>query len=690
MAPRSSELPDPQSAGSAVAAGGSWHSTLKARLMVASALVIAISVAVTALAILHGVGRRSEQALMEMERSNAERVASLLAQRVVVLQRMLRAAAATLPVAARSQPDAAARFLAGNPSLAVPFAAVHVSNVLGRMLAFYDGNDVTHPQLDLSDRDYFWQTVTAGVPVVSEPLPGRISREPVLILTMPVLGEGGRVVAVLGGTLRLGSRNLFDDLTYAGGGDDNALTTIVTDGRGQIISHPRRERVLQSIHTEPGLDEVAAHWVVQGRPIEPSGFAAHPEGRFVALAGVPGAEWMIFRVAPDAELMGGMVQARREALLWAGGVALLGSVLILGLVTVLLGPLARLRERALTLQDKTRAIDQGWPHAEGEIGQLSQVLQQVLRERVKDEQAKHKLVQQMGSVLAAAPIGIAFTRQRCFELVGAEWSALLGWEDGELVGRQAREIYASESEYESLGPQVSLAFTAGRPYFGELQFRRRDGSLFWGRLQGRPVDVDNAESGTIWLLEDVTVHRETRERLHWAASHDALTRLLNRAAFEEHLAGWLAQARPGAHAALVVLDLDHFKEVNDTAGHAAGDAVLRDVAAALQGHVRAGDIAARLGGDEFALLLPDCRAEVALHLSERLRQAIAAIGVVHEGRRLTVDASVGVVAMDAALPVAPAAWLALADAACYDAKHAGRGCVCMARTTPGAAVAVAG
>lgn len=685
--PGGQALREAPAAGPAAAAGSRWFGTLKARLMAASALVIATSVAVTALAILHGVGQRSEHALMELERNNAGRVASLLAQRVVVLQRMLRAAAANLPLSARIEPGAAGAFLLGNPSLMVPFAAVHVSAVTGQLLAFHDGNAVTHPQLDLSDRDYFRQTVSAGVPVVSEALPGRVSGEPILVLTMPVLGDGGRVVAVLGGTLRLGSRNLFDDLTYGSGGDDEALVTIVTDSRGQIISHPRRERVLQSIHTEPGLAEVAAQWVAQGRPIEPSGFAAHPEGHFVALAGVPGAEWMVFRIAPDAQLMGGMAQARREALQWAGGVALLGSVLILGLVTVLLGPLSRLRRRALALQDKTRAIDEGWPRAEGEIGQLSQVLQQVLRERVKDEQAKLQLVQQMGSVLATAPIGIAFTRRRRFELVGAEWSALLGWEDGELVGREAREIYVSESEYEALGSQLSAAFTAGRPYFGELLFRRRDGSQFWGRLQGRPVDAENAESGTIWLLEDVTVHRETRERLHWAASHDALTRLLNRAAFEEHLTDWLAQAQPGAQAALVVLDLDHFKEVNDTAGHAAGDAVLREAAAALHSHVRAGDSAARLGGDEFALLLPDCPSEVALHLSERLRLAIAAIGIEHDGRQLAVDASIGVVVMDAAEPAAPAAWLGLADAALYDAKRAGRGCVRLAHAKPGAAVA---
>ena len=665
-----------------------WFGTLKARLMVASALVIAASVTVSVLVVLQRVEQRSEHAVMDLERDNAERVASLLVQRVVAMQKMLRATAAIMPPAARNDADAAAAFLRSNPALEVHFASVFVATASGRLLALNDGNAVTFPAVELGDRAYFKQTIAEGIPVVSAPLTSRVSKKPIITFSMPVLDAQAQVAAVLGATVWLTSRNLFDDLTYAGSSGDESIVTIVTDSRGEIISHPQRNRVMRSIDTEPGLADVVGKWVAQGRPVEPSGFAAHAEGRFVAMAGVPGADWMVFRVAPDQHLLGDMVLARREALQWAAGVALLGSLLILGLLALLLNPLSRLRERASGLQDGQRPIDEGWPRVGGEIGQLSQVLQQVLRQRAGEEQAKHVLVQQMGSVLAAAPIGIAFTRHRRFELAGGQWSALLGWADSELVGREAREIYASENEYEALGPQVGAAFAAGRPYFGELQFRRRDGSTFWGRLQGRPVDAGDADAGTIWLLEDVTERRENRERLSWSASHDTLTRLLNRAAFEERLAAWITHPRHGVCAALLFIDLDHFKAVNDSAGHAAGDGVLRDVAAVLQGQVRAGDTAARLGGDEFALLLPGCVAAVALQLAERLRQAITLIGVQHEGQRLGVGASIGVVEIDPGLGATPAAWMAQVDAACYAAKHAGRGAVHLGQP-PAAAAAMA-
>ena len=185
----------------------------------------------------------------------------------------------------------------------------------------------------------------------------------------------------------------------------------------------------------------------------------------------------------------------------------------------------------------------------------------------------------------------------------------------------------------------------------------------------------------------MTERREARERLSWSASHDLLTRLLNRGAFEERLAGWLSHPRQGQLGALLYLDLDRFKLVNDTAGHAAGDAVLRDVADVLQEQVRGGDTAARLGGDEFALLLPGCAAETGLQLAERLRQAVSQVGVDHGDARLTVGASIGVVEIDPSAGYSAAEWISRADAACYDAKRGGRDLVRLA-ARPAAASAV--
>ena len=159
------------------------------------------------------------------------------------------------------------------------------------------------------------------------------------------------------------------------------------------------------------------------------------------------------------------------------------------------------------------------------------------------------------------------------------------------------------------------------------------------------------------------------------ASTDGLTDLANRRHFEETLAGEISRAeRFDGSLALVLADLDDFKQVNDRYGHQAGDDVLREFAAVLRDTVRDIDLAARYGGEEFAVLLPQTDPEGAERLAERLREAMAnrRLAIV-PGTAFTVTASFGV----AAFPEAPtgAALFAAADEALYRAKSAGKNCV---------------
>jgi diguanylate cyclase (GGDEF)-like protein len=127
-----------------------------------------------------------------------------------------------------------------------------------------------------------------------------------------------------------------------------------------------------------------------------------------------------------------------------------------------------------------------------------------------------------------------------------------------------------------------------------------------------------------------------------------------------------------------MIDLDHFKPINDSAGHAAGDAVLVAVAQAIKSRVRGSDLAVRLGGDEFALLLPGCDHARAMAVAEKVREAIAGLAVDWQGRKLRVGASLGVAELGDQ-HADPAQWLSQADAACYEAKRAGRDTVRLAR-----------
>lgn len=162
------------------------------------------------------------------------------------------------------------------------------------------------------------------------------------------------------------------------------------------------------------------------------------------------------------------------------------------------------------------------------------------------------------------------------------------------------------------------------------------------------------------------------QRLHYLATHDPLSGLLNRHAFHEQAALALARlAAQGQATALLMLDLDHFKRINDEHGHAAGDTVLARFAGLAAGGLREVDLMGRVGGEEFAILLPGCGAAEALAVAERLRAAFAAAQIdLGEGRALQATVSIGVAAQQHSADLEPL--LAAADRALYAAKTAGR------------------
>ncbi|HQR12313.1 MAG TPA: EAL domain-containing protein [Casimicrobiaceae bacterium] len=202
---------------------------------------------------------------------------------------------------------------------------------------------------------------------------------------------------------------------------------------------------------------------------------------------------------------------------------------------------------------------------------------------------------------------------------------------------------------------------------------RRDGVEIAIDQSAAPIhDRLGAITGVTLVLHDVRREREFATQLSYQASHDTLTGLINRREFERRLDHALTSAREqGRHHAMMYLDLDQFKVVNDTCGHAAGDEFMRQISVVLQERLREGDTLARLGGDEFGVLLENCQIEHALRIADTLRQSIADFHFVVNQRTFTVGVSVGLVNMaDGSLTLTEV--LSAGDAACYMAKEKGR------------------
>jgi diguanylate cyclase (GGDEF)-like protein len=192
-----------------------------------------------------------------------------------------------------------------------------------------------------------------------------------------------------------------------------------------------------------------------------------------------------------------------------------------------------------------------------------------------------------------------------------------------------------------------------------------------------PVFVSSAaldaedEGRRIVVLRDATAECALRWQLSFDAQHDPLTELLNRASFEAELAAAVATTEAGAPHALLYLELDQFKLVNDTCGHPAGDALLRRIASILTEGVRSTDVLARIGGDEFAVLLRRCSSEHAVETAEALRERIAAYRFSWYGQSLRITASIGVVEITPQSGSGSSV-LSAADIACFAAKELGR------------------
>ncbi len=187
--------------------------------------------------------------------------------------------------------------------------------------------------------------------------------------------------------------------------------------------------------------------------------------------------------------------------------------------------------------------------------------------------------------------------------------------------------------------------------------------------------LDGQNIGFVLVIQDVTESRKMLRQLSYSASHDALTHLANRVNFETHLKRLLKSVQElHQRHALVFIDLDRFKAVNDTAGHAAGDALLRELSSLMLSMLRSTDILARLGGDEFGLLLPDCNVESARYISGRIIQSINDYHFMWEGRMHRIGASAGITIIDETNHQASEV-MSQADIACYASKNNGRGLV---------------
>ncbi len=275
------------------------------------------------------------------------------------------------------------------------------------------------------------------------------------------------------------------------------------------------------------------------------------------------------------------------------------------------------------------------------------------------------------------------------DYVNAAAERLLGFGYGEITGLPAADVFS----FRSAETKAALASPLSRCLRLGRTIQRAGRSLLIAR-SGRGVLVnetatplrsaDGSVSGALLILRDQSRENDLSERLSWQNRHERLTGLLNREEFERQLAREILRLDEGdgSRHSLLVLDLDRFRVINNTAGHAAGDRALLQTARLIQEQIRESDVAARLGGDEFAVLLLDCNAADAVNVARKLADSVERYRFGWQGREFQVTASIGVVSIDCGMT--SQGILSAADGACFSAKQAGRNTVsfCPANESP--------
>jgi diguanylate cyclase (GGDEF)-like protein/PAS domain S-box-containing protein len=276
------------------------------------------------------------------------------------------------------------------------------------------------------------------------------------------------------------------------------------------------------------------------------------------------------------------------------------------------------------------------------------------------------------AIIGAMSEGYALTLDGEIKAINEALCTLTGFAASELIGSRPPFPFWPPEEREANAKIVADVVTRhGGTY--ELTLMRANGERFEAEVTARPAREENGRAiGFVSTLRDVSVQKRQQRELERLARTDSLTQLANRHVLQEALAREAARrSADGQQLALVLLDLDLFKQVNDRFGHPAGDAVLVEVAQRLEETVRAGEVLARVGGEEFAWLLPACDAEEAVAAADRARAAIASEPFGRAGK-LTMSAGVGLVST----PSDGDALYRLADRALYDAKQSGRNRTC--------------
>jgi diguanylate cyclase (GGDEF)-like protein/PAS domain S-box-containing protein len=295
--------------------------------------------------------------------------------------------------------------------------------------------------------------------------------------------------------------------------------------------------------------------------------------------------------------------------------------------------------------------------------------------RRQEFESRFKLAEREAHLLTlmqTVPMGIGVVVAREFVEVNKGVCSMLGYTTEEMVGQATRMAYPDDAEYERVGLIKYAEIEATGTGRIETRWRRKDGRIIDVQLISTAFDRLDLARGVVFTAEDISERKQADEKLEFLSHYDPLTRLPNRDLLSDRLQhGIQRQQRDGKQLAVLLIDLDRFKHINETLSHRVGDALLQELAARLRVHMRSADTVARVGGDEFVLLLENDVSLLAISSFARKVLSLLSEPVLVDDNPLYVTASIGI----SLFPNdgdTPEDLLRHADVALYKVKDQGR------------------
>jgi len=278
----------------------------------------------------------------------------------------------------------------------------------------------------------------------------------------------------------------------------------------------------------------------------------------------------------------------------------------------------------------------------------------------------------LNAVLENALVGIVHLQDRKFVSVNHRFEEMFGYDRNTIEGLETKILFSSQKDFEIVGEKAYKLLRENNTYHDEWLVQDKNGNEFWCAVSAKSIENGKPEFGSIWLYEDITERKRTEEQLITLANYDILTGLPNRSLFMDRLENHIDLAKRYNHLVSVMfIDLDRFKQVNDSLGHDIGDKLLISVAKKLNHCVRSSDTVARLGGDEFTIIMIDIKNKyiperTAIKIIQTLKDPIFI-----EGHEISISPSIGI-SMYPNDGINVADLLRNSDAAMYHAKKSGR------------------